>query len=61
MLTVKCFKNGASVHFERSGNWWHINARRWNGEIIDKTRCDNYRDALAYRRAFCELARNQEI
>ena len=58
MLTVKGFKNGNSVHFVRENGWWQVNARRWNGEIIDKVRCDNYRDALAYRRAFCDLARN---
>lgn len=58
MLTVKCLPNGNSVHFERTGNWWHVNARRYNGEIIDKVRCDDYREALAYRRAFIALARN---
>ncbi len=58
MFTVKTFQNGASVHFERAGQWWCVNCRKWNGEIIDKVRCDNYRDALAYRRSFCAIARN---
>ena len=58
MLTVKTFRNGNSVDFERANGWWHVNARRYNGELIDKVRCDDYRDALAYRRAFCDLARN---
>lgn len=56
MLTVKCFPNGNSVHFDRANGWYHVNARRWNGELIDKIRCDDYRDALAYRRAFCAIA-----
>lgn len=51
-------KNRASVSFERSGYWWVVEVYSPGGQLVDKVRCDNYHDALEYRRAFLALAKN---
>ena len=56
-MTIKEFKNGAYVTFEKCGTWYLVQCRAPNGELHDKTRCDDYRDARAYYRAFQAVAK----
>ena len=58
-MKIQEFKNGAYVTFERdSGGMYSVLLRDPFGNVNDKVRCDTYNDALAYRRAFCAIARN---
>lgn len=59
-MKSKVFKNGASVHMESPAYNGMITviARKPNGDIIDKVRCDCKRTASEYYRAFCALAKN---
>ena len=58
-MKIQEFKNGAYVTFERdSGGMYSVLLRDPFGNVKDKVRCDTYNDALAYRRAFCAIARN---
>ena len=50
-------KNGAYVAFEKCGNWWSVLLRNSAGEVADKIRCDDYRMACDYRKAFLKIAR----
>ncbi len=53
-MKIAVFKNGAYVTFEKlaPSGLYLIQGRAPSGEIFDKTRCDDYRDALNYYRAF---------
>jgi len=56
---IKEFKNGAYVTFGRdAGGLWAVLLRDPAGNVTDKVRCDTYRDALAYQRAFCAIAKS---
>jgi hypothetical protein len=55
---AKIYKNGWETMFEKSGFWYCANVRNAAGEIHDKVRCDNYRAALEYFRAFNAIAKN---
>lgn len=53
--------NGWSTAFEQQ---YHsglitVTLRRSSGEVFDKVRCDDYRNALDYFRAFNTIAKNQ--
>lgn len=48
--------NGHYVTFERSGPWWIVQLRSATA-LLDKVRCDEYRDACTYRKAFLKIAR----
>lgn len=52
-------KDGAYVTFERlaPSGMWLVQLRTGTGELADKVRCDDYRDATAYRKAFLKIAR----
>ena len=50
-------KGGAYVIFERIGAWWHVVLRTGSGDVADKVRCDDYRLAVEYRKAFIKIAR----
>lgn len=50
-------KYGQSVTFERFGAWWVVQLRDSRGEVADKMRCDDYRMAVEYRKAFIRIAR----
>jgi len=52
------YRNGWCVSFERIGNWYHVLVRDARGDVHDKVRCDDYRSAIEYRRAFRAIARN---
>ena len=56
--SCKEFKTGWSVSFDRIGSWYHTIVRNARGDIHDKMRCDDYRTAREYYRAFCGIARN---
>ena len=51
-------KGGAYVTFEkqRSG-MWEVRLRTGSGDLADKVRCDDYRVAIEYRKAFIKTAR----
>jgi len=51
-------KDGAYVTFEKIGLMWHVMLRAGNGEVADKVRCDDYRQAVEYRKSFIRIARN---
>jgi hypothetical protein len=55
---IREYRNGWSTLFERLSNgmyWVHI--RRSNGDLHDKIRCDDYKMACDYHRAFSAIAR----
>ena len=56
-MKIKVYDN-AEVTFEKllpSG--MYLVQLRINGEVSDKVRCDDYKMALEYRRAFCSIAK----
>lgn len=56
---VKEYRNGWSALIEQLPNgMFGAHVRRASGELHDKVRCDDRRDASAYFRAFCAIARN---
>lgn len=48
---------GGTVIFEKDNGWFRVTLRDTAGNLLDKVRCDNYRDALAYRRSFVAIAK----
>ncbi len=50
-------RDGKYVTFERSGQWWNVQLRTGSGDLADKVRCDDYRLAVEYRKAFIKIAR----
>lgn len=57
---IKLHKNGATVAMEKifpSGEWL-VQLRAPSGELFDKIRCDEYRVALTFRKAFNAIAKN---
>lgn len=59
-MKTKVFKNGASVRMESPSHDGIIVviARKANGDILDKIRCDSKRAAGEYYRAFCAATKN---
>lgn len=57
MKAIHLFKNGASVLYEKLNGWYCIRLCNPAGDAIDKVRCDSYRDAQAYYKAFKAIAR----
>ena len=57
----KAFKNGAYAAMDdyvtHAGTWYECSARSPSGYLLDRMRCDDYRMALEYYRAFCKLAK----
>lgn len=56
MMKIHEGKHGHYVTFERSGNMWAVQLRS-STQLLDKVRCDCYRMACEYRRAFLKIAR----
>jgi len=56
----KLFKNGALAYMEKlfPSGLYLVYVRNSAGEIIDKTRVDDYRMAMDYYKAFCLVAKN---
>lgn len=57
-MNVTSYRNGWSVIMDKGSALYSVILRNASGEIHDKMRCDDYRDALEYRRAFQAIARN---
>ena len=57
-MTLKLFKSGALVSMEKAGGMYTVLLRAPDGNVADKVRCDDYRNAMAYRRAFIKIARS---
>lgn len=55
---MRFYKNGWETFFEKAGNWYCVDVRNSAGELHDKVRCDDYRMALDYWRAFNAIAKN---
>ena len=56
----KVHKSGAWVTMDKQGaaGMYEVKVYTAAGMLRDKVRCDDYRDALEYRRAFNAIARN---
>lgn len=59
-MKIKQFSNGACTMFERTtpSGMYIVQIRKPSGELMDKVRCDDYRNALAYLRSFNAIAKN---
>lgn len=57
-MKLKEYKSGAYVTFEKANAWYLVQLRAPNGALHDKIRCDDYRAALDYWKAFNAIARN---
>jgi len=55
---TKTYRNGWSTLLEKTSYWYLVNVRTASGELHDKVRCDDYRSALDYWRAFNAIAKN---
>lgn len=55
---TKLFKSGAFAMLEKAGAWYITLARDSAGNLLDRMRCDDYRSAREYYRAFQNLAKN---
>ena len=58
-MKIKEFKNGAYVSFERAmpSGYYIVKAYAPNGALMDKVICDDYRNAVTYRKCFEGMAR----
>lgn len=54
------YKNGFSVSREKilPGGLYLVELRDDRGDLLDKIRCDDYRESLAYYHSFKAIARN---
>lgn len=57
-MKSKTYENGWSAYFEKHASWYLVNVRNARGDIHDKMRCDDYRTACDYWRAFNAIAKN---
>jgi hypothetical protein len=58
-MKITTSKTGAYVTFEKCAGWYAVRLVDSAGRLIDKIRCDSYRMACEYRRAFVAIARNE--
>ena len=57
---LKVYRNDWLVMMEPQNNGMYlVMVRAANGEVYDKVRCDDYRNALDYFRAFNRIAKVQ--
>lgn len=54
---MKLYSNGWHAMLEKSGVWYSAIVRNARGDVHDKVRCDDYRMALDYYRAFSRIAK----
>ena len=59
-MKVHTYKGEASVIFERvyPSGYYLIKLYDYQGNLYDKVLCDDYQNAVAYRKSFCKIARN---
>ena len=55
-MKLNQYKNAYVISY-REGSWWNVALRSESGNLIDRVRCDTYRGAMEYRRAFCAIAK----
>ena len=56
-MKITQYKTGAWIVSEKSAGWYSVKLYRPNGELHDKVRCDTYRQAGEYKRAFDSIAK----
>ena len=56
-MKVKECGNGWSTMMEKANGWYMVNVRNARGDVHDKVRCDDYRMACEYWRAFNAIAK----
>ncbi len=58
-MNVKIFPSGWSVFFERlPSGMYSVILRNLSDSLVDKVRCDDYRMAMEYKKAFSKIAKN---
>ena len=56
-MKTKLYRNGWSTMMEKAGYLYVVIVRNARGDIHDKMRCDDYRSAMDYWRAFNAIAK----
>lgn len=56
-MKYKMHKNDSFVTFEKCNGWYEVRLRSPNGELHNKVRCDDYRDAMEYWKSFNAIAK----
>lgn len=56
-MKITQYKTGAWIVSEKAAGWYSVKLYRPSGELHDKVRCDTYRQAGEYRRAFAAIAK----
>lgn len=57
MKPITLYANSACVVYEKAHGYYCVRLRAPSGELHDKVRCDSYREAQAYHRAFKAIAK----
>jgi hypothetical protein len=57
-MKIKEHKNGNYTTFYRENGWYVVKLYKRSGELLDKMRCDTYRGACEYFKAFNLIAKN---
>ena len=55
---IQTYRNGWCVIMDKGNALYSVIVRNAHGDVHDKMRCDDYRDALDYYRSFKAIARN---
>jgi hypothetical protein len=55
---TKTYRTGWSTLFVKESCWYLVTVRAASGALHDKVRCDDYRTALEYWKAFNSIAKN---
>lgn len=58
---VTILRNGWTVFFGKCNGWYEVLIRDARGEVHDNIRCDDYRNAQAYRRLFIARAKGVKL
>lgn len=56
-MKAKEYRNGWSTVLDKSGYLYTVIVRNARGDVYDKIRCDDYRDAMDYWRSFNAIAK----
>lgn len=56
-MKIKTYRNGWTAMMEKAGYLYVVIVRNARGDIHDKIRCDDYRAAMGYWRAFNSIAK----
>ena len=58
-MKLYSYKHGDVVVERLSSGIYSVWIRNTSGEIVDKVRCDTYRMAMEYKRAFVAIAKHK--